>query len=75
MAKTKIEPETLGLILIVIGIGIMVASIGIAGMPYSIVKVGPVEVSEVNPPSAMGLAVGAIIFLTGIGVYLGSKRK
>lgn len=62
----------LSYVLIIIGIAIMISGIGFSGL-MSVVGIGPVTVSDINPPSATAIGVGAIILIIGVGLY--SKGK
>ena len=43
----------------------------IAGLiPMSTVSVGPVTIYDISPYAAVSIGVGAIIFLSGLGLYL-----
>lgn len=66
MAKSKVNSKNIGIVLIVLGIGIIIA--GMPLVPLSVVSVGPVTVTDIPPYSAYLLGAGAIITIIGAGM-------
>lgn len=62
-------------ILMLLGIVVMFFGAGatLVIVPLSTVEVGPVKIGGIDPFSAALIGVGAIIFITGVGLYLKNK--